>query len=128
MRCAAPAPARPRSSAAPPRLFYRLLSRLAEIEIPLDTGDFRLMSRRALDALLALPEQARFIRGMVAWVGFRQVPILYDRAERHAGETKYPLRKMMRLRGRRDHRLLDRAFALRQPCRASGWSPPRSCS
>lgn len=55
------------------------------------------MSRRALDALLALPEQARFIRGMVAWVGFKQVPILYDRAERHAGETNYPLRKMMRL-------------------------------
>ena len=77
-------------------IFYRLLSRLAEIEIPRDTGDFRLMSRRALDAFLALPEQARFIRGMVAWVGFRQVPIVYDRAERHAGETKYPLSKMMR--------------------------------
>ena len=79
------------------KLFYRLLSRLAEIEIPLDTGDFRLMSRRALDALLSLPEQARFIRGMVAWVGFRQVPIAYDRAERHAGQTKYPLARMMRL-------------------------------
>jgi glycosyltransferase involved in cell wall biosynthesis len=78
------------------KLFYRLLSRLAEIEIPLDTGDFRLMSRRALDALLSLPEQARFIRGMVAWVGFRQVPIAYDRAERHAGQTKYPLSKMVR--------------------------------
>ncbi|HVQ07348.1 MAG TPA: glycosyltransferase family 2 protein [Allosphingosinicella sp.] len=78
------------------KLFYRLLSRLAEIEIPRDTGDFRLMSRRALDALLALPEQSRFIRGMVAWVGFRQVPIVYDRAERHAGETKYPLAKMIR--------------------------------
>jgi polyisoprenyl-phosphate glycosyltransferase len=78
------------------KLFYRALSRLAEIEIPRDTGDFRLMSRRALDALLSLPEQARFIRGMVAWVGFRQVPIVYDRAERHAGETKYPLSKMMR--------------------------------
>src|SRR4051794_5907775 len=78
------------------KLFYRLLSRLAEIEIPRDTGDFRLMSRRALDALLSLPEQARFIRGMVAWVGFRQVPIAYDRAERHAGETKYPLSKMVR--------------------------------
>ena len=78
------------------KLFYRLLSQLAEIEIPLDTGDFRLMSRRALDALLALPEQSRFIRGMVAWVGFRQVPIVYDRAERHAGETKYPLGRMMR--------------------------------
>jgi dolichol-phosphate mannosyltransferase len=78
------------------KLFYRGLSRLAEIEIPRDTGDFRLMSRRALDALLSLPEQARFIRGMVAWVGFRQVPIVYDRAERHAGQTKYPLSKMMR--------------------------------
>ena len=78
------------------KLFYRALSRLAEIEIPLDTGDFRLMSRRALDAFLSLPEQARFIRGMVAWVGFRQVPILYDRAERHAGETKYPLSRMIR--------------------------------
>ena len=79
------------------KAFYRILFKLSEIEIPLDTGDFRLMSRRALDALLALPEQARFIRGMVAWVGFRQAPILYDRAERHAGETNYPLRKMMRL-------------------------------
>ena len=78
------------------KLFYRGLSRLAEIEIPRDTGDFRLMSRRALDAFLSLPEQARFIRGMVAWVGFRQVPILYDRAERHAGSTKYPFSKMLR--------------------------------
>lgn len=75
--------------------FYRLLSRITDVEIPLDAGDFRLMSRRALDALLSLPEQARFIRGMVAWVGFRQVPFLYDRAHRHAGETKYPLRKMI---------------------------------
>jgi dolichol-phosphate mannosyltransferase len=78
------------------KLFYRALSRLAEIDIPVDTGDFRLMSRRALDAFLSLPEQARFIRGMVAWVGFRQVPIAYDRAERHAGQSKYPLSKMMR--------------------------------
>ncbi|MEO7826782.1 MAG: glycosyltransferase family 2 protein, partial [Allosphingosinicella sp.] len=78
------------------KLFYRLLSRMAEIDIPRDTGDFRLMSRRALDALLSLPEQARFIRGMVAWVGFRQVPIAYDRAERHAGQSKYPLSKMIR--------------------------------
>ncbi|HEX9964259.1 MAG TPA: glycosyltransferase family 2 protein [Allosphingosinicella sp.] len=78
------------------KLFYRLLSRLAEIEIPRDTGDFRLMSRRALDALLSLPEQARFIRGMVAWIGFRQVPIAYDRAERHAGQSKYPFSKMLR--------------------------------
>lgn len=76
--------------------FYRVLDRVTDTPIPLDTGDFRLMSRRALDALLSLPEQARFIRGMVAWVGFRQVPLPYDRHERHAGETKYPLSKMLR--------------------------------
>jgi dolichol-phosphate mannosyltransferase len=76
--------------------FYRLLSRATEVDIPLDAGDFRLMSRRALDALLSMPEQARFIRGMVAWIGFRQVPFAYDRAERFAGKTKYPLKKMMR--------------------------------
>jgi dolichol-phosphate mannosyltransferase len=76
--------------------FYRLLSRATEVDIPLDAGDFRLMSRRALDALLAMPEQARFVRGMVAWLGFRQVPFAYDRQERFAGETKYPLRKMVR--------------------------------
>jgi dolichol-phosphate mannosyltransferase len=76
--------------------FYRLLSRATEVNIPLDAGDFRLMSRRALDALLAMPEQARFVRGMVAWIGFRQVPFAYNRAERHAGESKYPLSKMLR--------------------------------
>jgi len=76
--------------------FYRLLSRATEVDIPLDAGDFRLMSRRSLEALLAMPEQARFIRGMVAWIGFRQVPFAYDRQQRFAGETKYPLRKMMR--------------------------------
>jgi dolichol-phosphate mannosyltransferase len=76
--------------------FYRLLSRATDVDIPVDTGDFRLMSRRALDALLAMPEQARFIRGMVAWIGFKQVPLIYDRDERFAGETKYPLKKMVR--------------------------------
>ena len=76
--------------------FYRLLSRATDVDIPVDTGDFRLMSRRALDALLAMPEQARFIRGMVAWIGFRQVPFSYDRDERFAGETKYPFTKMLR--------------------------------
>jgi glycosyltransferase involved in cell wall biosynthesis len=76
--------------------FYRLLSRATEVDIPLDAGDFRLMSRRALDALLAMPEQARFIRGMVAWIGFKQVPFPYDREQRFAGSTKYPLKKMMR--------------------------------
>ena len=76
--------------------FYRLLSRATDVDIPLDAGDFRLMSRRALDALLAMPEQARFIRGMVAWIGFRQIPFAYDRQERFAGETKYPFGKMLR--------------------------------
>jgi glycosyltransferase involved in cell wall biosynthesis len=76
--------------------FYRLLSRATEVDIPVDTGDFRLMSRRALDALLSMPEQVRFIRGMVAWIGFKQVPFAYDRQERFAGATKYPLKKMMR--------------------------------
>src|SRR6059058_2323628 len=76
--------------------FYRLLSRATEVDIPLDAGDFRLMSRRALDALLAMPEQARFIRGMVAWIGFKQVPFAYDRNQRFAGNTKYPIGKMMR--------------------------------
>lgn len=76
--------------------FYRMLDRITDTPIPLDTGDFRLMTRRALDAFLSLPEQARFIRGMVAWVGFKQVPFPYDRHERHAGESKYPLGKMIR--------------------------------
>jgi polyisoprenyl-phosphate glycosyltransferase len=75
--------------------FYRLLARATEVDMPVDAGDFRLMSRRSLDALLAMPEQARFIRGMVAWIGFKQVPLLYDRKERFAGTTKYPLRKMV---------------------------------
>lgn len=78
-------------------LFYRGLSALSEIDIPADAGDFRLLTRRALEALLSLPEQARFIRGMVAWIGFRQVPLLYDRDARLAGQTNYPWRKMVRL-------------------------------
>jgi dolichol-phosphate mannosyltransferase len=77
-------------------LFYRLLRRIVDIDIPLDAGDFRLMTRRALDVLLAMPEQHRFIRGMVSWIGFRQEPIPYDRDVRFAGTTKYPLAKMLR--------------------------------
>ena len=78
-------------------LFYRLLGKLTDLPIPSDTGDFRLMTRRALLVLQSMPEQHRFIRGMVSWIGFRQVPLRYHRAKRFAGETKYPLRKMMRL-------------------------------
>jgi dolichol-phosphate mannosyltransferase len=77
-------------------MFYRLLRWMVDIEIPLDAGDFRLMSRRALDVLNAMPEQHRFVRGMVSWVGFRQVPLCYERQERFAGETKYPLSRMIR--------------------------------
>jgi glycosyltransferase involved in cell wall biosynthesis len=77
------------------RVFYRLLLRVTDVGIPPDTGDFRLMRRPVLEALLAMPEQQRFIRGMVAWIGFRQVPLEYRRDRRFAGETKYPLRQML---------------------------------
>ncbi len=78
-------------------LFYRLMRRLVDIDIPLDTGDFRLMNQRTAAVLNSMPEQHRFIRGMVAWIGLRQVPLLYDRDPRHAGETHYPLHRMIRL-------------------------------
>jgi len=77
-------------------LFYRVLTRLVDIDIPVDTGDFRLMSRRALDILNSMPERFRFIRGLVSWLGLRQVPIVYDRDPRYAGVTGYPLAKMVR--------------------------------
>jgi glycosyltransferase involved in cell wall biosynthesis len=76
-------------------LFYRLLSRLASVTIPRDVGDFRLMSRRVVDILLSMPERDRFIRGMVSWIGGRQVALPYERDARFAGTTKYPLRKMI---------------------------------
>jgi dolichol-phosphate mannosyltransferase len=76
--------------------FYRLIGRMTDVEIPLDAGDFRLVTRRVLDILLAMPERHRFIRGMVAWIGGRQVAIPYDRKPRAAGESKYPLGKMIR--------------------------------
>ena len=76
--------------------FYRLIDRLSGVSIPLDTGAFRLMDRKVVDAFLAMPERDRFVRGMVAWAGFRQEPVHYRRAARAAGETKYPLRKMLR--------------------------------
>ncbi len=78
------------------RAFYRLLNRLSDVPIPLDTGDFRLMSRPVVETLKAMPERDRFVRGMVSWVGFRQVALPYRRAERFAGESKYPMRKMLR--------------------------------
>jgi polyisoprenyl-phosphate glycosyltransferase len=77
-------------------VFYRLLDHLTDTEIPLDTGDFRLMDRSVVDALCAMPERDRFVRGMVSWVGFRQVAVSYARAPREAGESKYPVWKMLR--------------------------------
>ena len=76
--------------------FYRLIGRMTDVEIPLDAGDFRLVTRRVLDLLIAMPERHRFVRGMVAWIGGRQVPLPYDRKARAAGESKYPLAKMLR--------------------------------
>lgn len=76
-------------------LFYRLLEKATDIVIPVDTGDFRLMSRRVSDLIAQMPERDRFIRGMVASVGFKQVPFAYDRQQRFAGDTKYPLAKMV---------------------------------
>lgn len=74
--------------------FYRLLNYMCEIDIPTDTGDFRLMSRKVVNEFKNLRESHRFIRGMVPWLGYKSAPLEYDRAERFAGETKYPLRKM----------------------------------
>ncbi len=78
-------------------LFYRYLNALSDVPIPKDTGDFRLVNRQVLNAVLAMPERARFIRGMFAWAGFRQIGLEYERDARHAGVTKYPLRAMLRL-------------------------------
>ena len=77
------------------KAFYRLINRLSETPIPLDSGDFRLMDRKAVDVLLAMPERDRFLRGMVSWIGFRQVALPYSRASRSAGESKYSAFKML---------------------------------
>ena len=78
-------------------IFYKLLNRLSCIRIPSDTGDFRLVDRKVVDAFRAMPEQDRFVRGMFAWLGFRQTEVAFHRLPRPAGETKYPLWKMVRL-------------------------------
>lgn len=78
-------------------LFYRVLRYSTDISIPVDTGDFRLMDRKVCDELKRLPEKNRFVRGLVSWVGFRQKAIEYERDERLAGETKYPLKRMIKL-------------------------------
>jgi dolichol-phosphate mannosyltransferase len=78
------------------KLFYRIIHQVTEINIPMDVGDFRLMDRKAIDALKQMRERHRFMRGMSVWVGFRQTGVSYVRAERYAGETKYPFNKMLR--------------------------------
>lgn len=78
-------------------LFYRVLRWLANVDIPSDTGDFRLMTRRVAELLLSMPERDRFLRGMISWIGGRQVPIVYERDERYAGTTKYSYAKLFRL-------------------------------
>jgi dolichol-phosphate mannosyltransferase len=77
------------------KVFYRFLSWMSNVDIPQDTGDFRLMTREVVDILNAMPERHRFIRGMVAWIGGNQVPFLYDRDSRFAGTTKYPYRRLL---------------------------------
>jgi polyisoprenyl-phosphate glycosyltransferase len=77
-------------------LFYRVIYRITDVNIPVDTGDFRLMDRKVVDVLNSMRERYRFLRGMSAWVGFRQIGVPYKRAARFAGETKYPLKKMVK--------------------------------
>ena len=78
------------------KYFYRFISKLSDTEIPLDTGDFRLMDRRVVDTLLEMPERDRFVRGMVSWIGYSQIAVPYRRAPRVAGSTKFSLFKMVR--------------------------------
>lgn len=79
------------------KLFYKILNGLSDIEIPKDTGDFRMADRKVIDVINTLPEHNKFLRGLFSWVGFKQVPFEYERKERYAGKTKYPLRKMLKL-------------------------------
>jgi glycosyltransferase involved in cell wall biosynthesis len=78
-------------------LFYRIVRSITDVKIPVDTGDFRLMDRKVVDVLKTMRERHRFPRGMSAWVGFRQIGVAYKRAARHAGVTKYPINKMLKL-------------------------------
>jgi dolichol-phosphate mannosyltransferase len=78
-------------------LFYRIIYRITDVKIPLDTGDFRLMDRKVVDVMNRMRERHRFLRGMSSWVGFKQIGVEYKRAARHAGVTKYPFQKMLKL-------------------------------
>ena len=79
------------------KMFYKVLNNLSDVEIPKDTGDFRLVDRKVVDVINSMPEHNKFLRGLFSWVGFKQKPIEYERQERFAGKTKYPLKKMLKL-------------------------------
>ena len=79
------------------KMFYKILNNLSDVEIPKDTGDFRLVDRKVVDVINSMPEHNKFLRGLFSWVGFKQEPIEYERQERFAGKTKYPLKKMLKL-------------------------------
>lgn len=79
------------------KMFYKVLNDLSDVEIPKDTGDFRLVDRKVVDVINSMPEHNKFLRGLFSWVGFKQKPIEYERQERFAGKTKYPLKKMLKL-------------------------------
>ncbi len=79
------------------KMFYKTLNALSDIEIPRDTGDFRLVDRKVVDVVNELPEHNKFLRGLFSWVGYKQIPFEYERKKRYAGKTKYPLRKMLKL-------------------------------
>lgn len=97
------------------KIFYRLIDRLSETNIPLDTGDFRLMDRSAVEALKSMREHSRFVRGMVSWIGFRQATVEFDRSKRFSGRTHYPFRKMLKL-------ALDGIFSFsHKPLKAAIW-------
>lgn len=81
------------------KMFYKILNGLSDVEIPKDTGDFRLADKKVIDVINSLPEHNKFLRGLFSWVGFKQVPFEYERQERFAGKTKYPLKKMLKLAG-----------------------------
>ena len=79
------------------KMFYKTLNSLSDVEIPKDTGDFRLVDRKVVDVINSLPEHNKFLRGLFSWVGYKQLPYEYERKERFAGKTKYPLKKMLKL-------------------------------
>ena len=79
------------------KMFYKTLNALSDVDIPRDTGDFRLVDRKVVDTINTLPEHNKFLRGLFSWVGYKQIPFEYERQKRFAGETKYPLKKMLKL-------------------------------